>query len=70
LPCAGSDDLKDARPIERKVDGTGLCVLPVENEVSVSDFAADALLELGYESIRARDAKQALAELATIRICR
>jgi CheY-like chemotaxis protein len=47
--------------------GEGLCVLVVEDNEQVGAFATQALRELGYESVLARNADQALAELATAR---
>lgn len=44
-------------------DGTGLCVLVVEDNESVGRFATQALRELGYDSVLATDALAALAEL-------
>jgi PAS domain S-box-containing protein len=50
-----------AEPIE----GGGLCVLLVEDNEQVGAFATQALRELGYESVLAQNADQALAELET-----
>ena len=44
--------------------GEGLCVLVVEDNEQVGAFATQALRELGYQSVLARNADQALAELA------
>jgi PAS domain S-box-containing protein len=49
---------------EETVSGEGVCVLVVEDNDSVGQFATEALHELGYDSILARDAQQALAELS------
>lgn len=46
------------------LDGEGLCVLVVEDNNNVGDFATEALLELGYESVLARNAQEALDQLA------
>ena len=46
------------------VDGTGTCVLLVEDNEQVGEFATRALKELGYDSVLARDAAAALALLA------
>ena len=45
------------------VDGKGVCVLVVEDNKAVGEFATQALSELGYESVFASDATQALVEL-------
>jgi len=44
--------------------GEGLCVLVVEDNEQVGAFATQALRELGYQSVLARNADQALRELA------
>ncbi|WP_185829260.1 hybrid sensor histidine kinase/response regulator [Sphingomonas ginkgonis] len=46
------------------VGGRGLCVLVVEDNESVGDFASEALVELGYDSILARTGQEALERLA------
>jgi PAS domain S-box-containing protein len=48
---------------EPTIDGEGVCVLLVEDNSSVGEFAKQALKELGYESILAPNAQAALAEL-------
>ena len=45
------------------IDGDGTCVLLVEDNEQVGEFATQALKELGYHSIHAIDAERALAEL-------
>ena len=50
--------------VESPVDGDGLCVLLVEDNEQVGEFASQALKELGYKSIHAIDAKSALEELS------
>ena len=45
------------------VDGIGVCVLLVEDNASVGEFATLALRELGYDSVLAVDAARALDEL-------
>jgi two-component system NtrC family sensor kinase len=47
------------------VDGNGVCVLVVEDNVSVGEFTKSALLELGYDSVLVDSALGALAELST-----
>ncbi len=44
-------------------DGTGTCVLVVEDNEQVGAFATQALRELGYDIVLASDAARALAEL-------
>ncbi|WP_242187888.1 PAS domain-containing sensor histidine kinase [Sphingomonas sp. CARO-RG-8B-R24-01] len=46
------------------VDGEGMCVLLVEDNEQVGEFATQALKELGYDSIHAVNADRALEELA------
>jgi PAS domain S-box-containing protein len=50
----------DAEPV---VDGGGICVLVVEDNQQVGQFATAALGELGYDSVLARSADEALSEL-------
>lgn len=59
-PEGPSIELDDDEPT---VGGESLCVLVVEDNVSVGEFATEALKELGYDSVLALDAEQALAEL-------
>ena len=49
---------------EPLVDGHGTCVLLVEDNVDVGAFATQSLAELGYATVWAQTADQALAELA------
>ncbi len=49
---------------EALVDGHGLCVLVVEDNVDVGAFAVQTLSELGYSTVLATDGRAALAELA------
>jgi CheY-like chemotaxis protein len=46
------------------MDGHGTCVLVVEDNVEVGTFATQALVELGFATVWAADAGEALAELA------
>jgi len=65
LPRAGGADAVEADAIaETPGDGAGICVLVVEDNVGVGDFAATALRERGYDSVLAGNGEQALAELA------
>jgi two-component system NtrC family sensor kinase len=57
IPQMSADD---APPI----DGTGLSVLVVEDNIEVGKFAADALAELGYGTTLVDNATHALEELA------
>jgi DNA-binding NtrC family response regulator len=43
--------------------GEGVCVLVVEDNENVGQFAAEALRELGFDSVLVGDARQALQEL-------
>ncbi|MCJ2125753.1 PAS domain-containing protein [Methylobacterium sp. J-077] len=52
----------EAEP-EPLVDGHGTCVLVVEDNRDVGTFATQSLAELGYGTIWAENAEQALAEL-------
>ncbi|UAK23869.1 hybrid sensor histidine kinase/response regulator [Sphingomonas nostoxanthinifaciens] len=45
------------------IPGDGVCVLVVEDNSSVGEFAVQALRELGYDTILALNADEALAEL-------
>ncbi len=45
------------------ITGDGVCVLVVEDNSSVGEFAVQALRELGYDTILALNADEALAEL-------
>ena len=49
---------------EALVDGHGTCVLVVEDNVTVGTFATQTLAELGYRTVWAANAEEALAELA------
>ena len=46
------------------VDGHGTHVLVVEDNIDVGNFATQSLAELGYETVWAASAEEALAELA------
>ena len=49
---------------EGLADGHGTCVLVVEDNPEVGTFTTQSLAELGYVTVWAADAKEALAELA------
>ena len=49
---------------EPLVDGHGTCVLVVEDNIDVGTFASQTLDELGYETVWATDAVEALRILA------
>ena len=51
-------------PVSRPDNGQGTCVLLVEDNEQVGTFATQALRELGYDSVHAANASQALDELA------
>ena len=64
LPQTSDDGLVTADcATEALAAGDGVCVLVVEDNGSVGDFAAIALRELGYDSVLVANAHQALAEL-------
>ena len=46
------------------IDGTGMSVLVVEDNIEVGRFATDALAELGYGTTLVENATHALEELA------
>jgi PAS domain S-box-containing protein len=50
-------------PLAAQTEGGGTCVLLVEDNEQVGEFATQALRELGYDSVLAPNARQALAEL-------
>jgi DNA-binding NtrC family response regulator len=54
--------LPQAEP-EPLVDGHGMCVLVVEDNIDVGTFATQTLAELGYVTVWANNAEEALAEL-------
>jgi signal transduction histidine kinase/CheY-like chemotaxis protein len=64
LPRAYPDgrEVIDLKAIER-VDGEGVCVLVVEDNAQVGEFATAALAELGYDSVLATDGHAALSLL-------
>lgn len=49
--------------VEPLVDGHGMCVLVVEDNVDVGTFAVQTLADLGYKTVLALNAEEALAEL-------
>ncbi|WP_409568342.1 PAS domain S-box protein [Methylobacterium sp. E-041] len=57
-PATGTDYL------EPLMDGHGTCVLVVEDNVEVGTFAVQTLADLGYVTVWAANAEEALAELA------
>lgn len=62
MPAAeASPDEDDLAPA---IDGDGACVLVVEDNADVGQFATHSLTELGYSSIWTSNAADALAELA------
>ena len=65
LPRANLDQSADQAdgPAAEEHIGEGICVLVVEDNEEVGNFARDALRELGYDSVLAIDAHSALAEL-------
>jgi signal transduction histidine kinase/CheY-like chemotaxis protein len=65
LPRAYTDEAEmgDHAAAKAPVSGEGYCVLVVEDNPQVGEFATQALKELGYDSILATDAEKALAAL-------
>ncbi|MGZ6041983.1 MAG: ATP-binding protein, partial [Asticcacaulis sp.] len=62
LPRTAEADDAAMPELTRREDGLrrDISVLVVDDEAGVRDFAADALVELGYDVVRASDAEQAL----------
>jgi two-component system, NtrC family, sensor kinase len=65
LPRVANDNRRPAAPAEDAppVNGRGMSVLVVEDNIEVGTFAADALTELGYAATLVSNAADALAEL-------
>lgn len=64
LPRAGrGGETADDADTAAKVDGDGASVLVVEDNEQVGEFAIEALRELGYKTVLANDASEALAQL-------
>ncbi|GEP00281.1 PAS domain S-box protein [Methylobacterium haplocladii] len=59
----GAEEVAEAEPV---TNGMGTCVLLVEDNREVGRFAAETLAELGYSTIWAANADEALAELEKI----
>ena len=65
LPRAvAPEQLRKADEPEPLMDGHGTCVLVVEDNVEVGNFAVQTLTDLGYKTVLANNAQEALAELA------
>jgi len=66
LPRVASDGRPEQMSEEDSppIDGTGMSVLVVEDNVEVGRFATDALIELGYRTTLVDNATHALEELA------
>ena len=60
----GTASAEAAPEPEPLADGHGTCVLVVEDNVEVGTFATQTLAELGYATVWAASAEEALAELA------
>lgn len=58
-----ADDVAPIVEAEAIIDGDGVCVLIVEDNEDVGQFARNALKELGYDSMLAADAHEALLKL-------
>ena len=61
--AAAPDPVQKADEPEPLVDGHGTCVLVVEDNVEVGNFAVQTLSDLGYKTVLANNAQEALAEL-------
>lgn len=66
LPRVADDGRAQQTPVEDApaIDGTGMSVLVVEDNIEVGKFATDALVELGYGTTLVENATHALEELA------
>ena len=62
--AAPAEQIQEADEPEPLVDGHGTCVLVVEDNVEVGNFAVQTLTDLGYRTVLANNAQEALAELA------
>ena len=58
------DEVADAKEEAVPINGDGICVLVVEDNEQVGEFATSALEELGYNTVLATDAKAALERLS------
>ncbi|NEU14484.1 PAS domain-containing protein [Methylobacterium sp. BTF04] len=67
LPQAADDGTTARGPedVEPLSDGHGMQILVVEDNIDVGTFATQTLAELGYATVWAKNADEALAELAT-----
>ena len=61
---SGKSQTADVSEPEPLMDGHGTCVLIVEDNQDVGTFATQTLAELGYVTVWAANAEEALAELA------
>ena len=65
LPRATAvEQVQKADEPEALMDGHGTCVLVVEDNVEVGNFAMQTLADLGYKTVLANNAQEALVELA------
>ncbi|TXN21484.1 MULTISPECIES: PAS domain-containing protein [Methylobacterium] len=62
-PAGRSEQAAEAEPV---TNGMGTCVLLVEDNREVGRFAAETLAELGYSTVWAANADEALAELEKV----
>jgi PAS domain S-box-containing protein len=64
LPQADAPKVRTTdAPVEGLADGHGACVLVVEDNIEVGTFTTQSLAELGYVTVWAANAQEALAEL-------
>ena len=61
---AVKDPTVDTIEPQELMDGHGTCVLVVEDNTEVGNFAVQSLTDLGYVTVLARNSDEALAELA------
>lgn len=59
-----AEQVQKAAEPEMLMDGHGTCVLVVEDNVEVGNFAVQTLTDLGYKTVLANNAQEALTELA------
>ncbi|WP_426220613.1 ATP-binding protein [Methylobacterium sp. NFXW15] len=63
---APAEEVREADEPEELAEGHGTCVLVVEDNLEVGAFAQQALSELGYSTVWAKDGHQALGEIERI----
>ncbi|MDX7954082.1 response regulator, partial [Lichenihabitans sp. Uapishka_5] len=61
---AGEQAIREAAEPKPLIEGHNTCVLVVEDNADVGAFAVQSLTDLGYVTVLANNAEEALAELA------